>query len=256
MDLGLQDRVYVVGGGSKGLGRAVAGALVAEGARVLLVSRDADALARATGELGERARSIAVDVADPDAADAIASAVDREFGRLDGMLVNAGGPPPGTVLALTDAQWRQSYELVLGGPIRLLRTLVPKMDDGGAILFITSSSVRQPIPNLDTSNVLRPGVAALAKVLAQELGPKIRVNSIGPGRFDTDRVRSLDQQRSQSQGISVGEQRERMSKTIPLGRYGEPEELGRFAAFLLSPAASYISGVAVMADGAMVSAIP
>ncbi|HEX5498005.1 MAG TPA: SDR family oxidoreductase [Thermomicrobiales bacterium] len=256
MDLGLQDRVYVVGGGSKGLGRAVAGALVGEGARVLLVSRDADELARAVGELGERARSVAVDVADPDAADAIGSAVDREFGRLDGVLVNAGGPPPGNVLALTDAQWRQSYELLLGGPIRLLRTLVPKMDGGGAILFITSSSVRQPIPNLDTSNVLRPGVAALAKVLAQELGPKIRVNSIGPGRFDTDRIRSLDRLRAESQGISPDEQRTQMSATIPLRRYGEPEELGRFAAFLLSPAASYISGVAVMADGAMVSALP
>jgi 3-oxoacyl-[acyl-carrier protein] reductase len=103
---------------------------------------------------------------------------------------------------------------------------------------------------------LRPGVAALAKVLAQELGPKIRVNSIGPGRFDTDRVRSLDRERADRQGISVDQQRERMSQTIPLGRYGEPEELGRFAAFLLSPAASYISGVAVMADGAMVSALP
>jgi 3-oxoacyl-[acyl-carrier protein] reductase len=251
MDLGLNDRVYVVGGGSKGLGRAVAGALVGEGARVLLVSRDEGELSRAVGELGDRARSLAVNIADPDAAGAIAAAVDREFGRLDGVLVNAGGPPPGEVLALTDEQWRQSYELLLGGPIRLLRTLVPKMSDGGAILFITSSSMRQPIPN-----VLRPGVAALAKVLAQELGPKIRVNSIGPGRFDTDRVRSLDQQRAQSQGISVDEQRTQMSKTIPLGRYGEPEELGRFAAFLLSPAASYISGVAVMADGAMVSALP
>ncbi|HEU5432450.1 MAG TPA: SDR family oxidoreductase [Thermomicrobiales bacterium] len=256
MDLGLQDRVYVVGGGSKGLGRAVAGALVAEGARVLLVSRDEGELAQAVAELGQRARSVAVDVADPSAAETIGAAVDREFGRLDGVLVNAGGPPPGEALALTDEQWRQSYELLLGGPLRLLRTLVPKMDNGGAILFITSSSVRQPIPNLDTSNVLRPGVAALAKVLAQELGPKIRVNSIGPGRFDTGRVRSLDQQRAQSQGITVDEQRERMSKTIPLRRYGEPEELGRFAAFLLSPAASYISGVAAMADGAMVSALP
>ncbi|HET7095460.1 MAG TPA: SDR family oxidoreductase [Thermomicrobiales bacterium] len=256
MDLGLQDRVYVVGGGSKGLGRAVAGALVGEGARVLLVSRDADALARAVAELGERARSVAVDVADPDAADAIGAAVDREFGRLDGVLVNAGGPPPGTVLALTDAQWRQSYELLLGGPIRLLRTLVPKMDGGGAILFITSSSVRQPIPNLDTSNVLRPGVAAMAKVLARELGPKIRVNSLAPGRFDTDRVRTLDKGRAEAQGISVEQQVAQMSKTIPLGRYGEPEEMGRIGAFLLSPAASYLSGISVQADGAMVTAIP
>jgi 3-oxoacyl-[acyl-carrier protein] reductase len=137
-----------------------------------------------------------------------------------------------------------------------LRALTPKMVNGGAILFITSSSVRQPIPNLDTSNVLRPGVAAMAKVLARELGPAIRVNSIAPGRFDTDRVRSLDVGRAKARGITVEEQKEEMSKSIPLGRYGEPEELGRVGAFLLSPAASYISGVSLQADGAMVTSIP
>ncbi len=130
------------------------------------------------------------------------------------------------------------------------------MDRGGAILFVTSTSVRQLIPNLDTSNVLRPGVAALAKTLARELAPAIRVNSLAPGRFNTDRIRALDAIRAESTGMSPQEIVAHVSREVPLGRYGEPIEFGRFAAFLLSPAASYISGLAAHADGAMVTALP
>jgi len=196
-------------------------------------------------------------MADPGTAALVAAAVDREFGgRLDGVVVNAGGPPAGQALDLTDEQWLAAYQLLLGGPLRLLKALTPKMDQGGAILFITSTSVRQPIPNLDTSNVLRPGVAALAKTLARELAPDIRVNSLMPGRFDTDRVRSFDLSRAEAIGVSPEEVAKESSKSIPLGRYGEPIELGRFAAFLLSPAASYISGVAAQVDGALVTALP
>ena len=158
-------------------------------------------------------------------------------GRLDGLVLNAGRPPAGTALALSDEQWLSAYQLRLGGPLRMLRALVPKMDGDGSVLFVTSTSVRQPIPNPDTSNVLRPGVAALAKTLAHQLAP-IRVNSLAPGPFDTDRFRTLDAAGAEGLEITVGAQMAQASKAIPLSRYGEPEELGRFAAVLLSPAAS------------------
>ena len=202
--------------------------------------------------------SLAVfDTADPGTAEKVAQAVDRELGgALAGVLVNAGGPPAGQVLDLSDEQWLGSYHLLIGGPIRLLRALTPKMPDGGAVLFVTSTSVRQPVAGLDTSNVLRPGVAAMAKVLARELGPAVRVNTIAPGRFDTDRVRSLDAGRAEKEGVSVAQVKESTSKQIPLGRYGDPIEFGRVGAFLLSPAASYVSGITVQVDGAMTTAVP
>jgi 3-oxoacyl-[acyl-carrier protein] reductase len=195
-------------------------------------------------------------MADPAMPEVVNAAVERHLGGLDGAVMNAGGPPAGQVLDLTDEQWAGAFQLLIGGPIRLLRTLVPRMAGGGAVLWVTSSSVRQPVPNLDTSNVLRPGVAAMVKVLARELGPAIRVNSMAPGRFDTDRVRSLDAARAEETGTTTDDQRAEWSKTIPLGRYGEPAEFGRVGAFLLSPAASYVSGISVQVDGALVTAIP
>ncbi|MEZ4498983.1 MAG: SDR family oxidoreductase [Thermomicrobiales bacterium] len=206
--------------------------------------------------MGGGATWVDVDIAEPGAVDKVAAAVDNQLGGLDGILINAGGPPPGDVLNVTDEQWLGAYQSLIGGPIRLLRELTPRMTNGGAVLFVTSSSVRQPIPGLDTSNVLRPGVAAMAKVLARELGPSIRVNSLAPGRFDTDRVRSLDEGRAKARGVTVAQQVADMSAQIPLGRYGEPAEFGRVGAFLLSPAASYLSGISVQADGAMVTSIP
>ncbi len=256
MELELENNSFVVSGASSGLGRAVAEQLVAEGARVLLVARNADALQEVAQELGEQAHPCPADVSQTSGIDKVAAvAVDR-FGTLDGVLVNAGGPPFGPALELTDEQWLDAFRLLIGGPVRLLRTLVSQMNEGASVLFITSTSVREPIKNLDSSNVLRPGVAALAKCLAKELGPRIRVNSLAPGRIDTARSRSLDEARAADLGISTEEQRSNVSQGIPLGRYGEPAELGRAAAFLLSPAASYITGVSLQVDGGLVSAVP
>ena len=255
MMLGLKGKSFVVGGASRGLGRAVAEQLVAEGARVLLVARDATTIQEVAQELGEQAYPCAANLSEASNIDEVVEAATR-LGGLDGILVNAGGPPFGPALELSDDQWLEAFRILIGGPVRLLRALVPRMNEGASVLFITSSSVRQPIKNLDTSNVLRPGVAALAKCLANELGPRLRVNSLAPGRIDTTRSRSLDESRAQALGISVEEQRRNVSEGIPLGRYGQPEELGRAATFLLSPAASYITGVSLQVDGGLVSAIP
>jgi len=257
MNLGLEGKTFVVGGASRGLGLAVARELVAEGARVLLVGRRLDALEAAVRELGDAAYPCVADLGDPADAARVPGVAAAVLGGLDGVLVNAGGPPPGNALDLSRESWSAAFDLLVAAPIALVREVVPLLaDGGGALLFVTSSSVRQPIPQLDSSNVLRPGVAALVKVLARQLGPAIRVNSIAPGRFDTDRVRELDERRAATAGITVEEQRERTAAGIPLGRYGEPAELGRVAAFLLSPAASYITGAAIQADGGSVTAIP
>jgi 3-oxoacyl-[acyl-carrier protein] reductase len=256
VELGLDNKSFVVGGASSGLGRAVAEQLVAEGARVLMVARSEDALKEAAQELGERAYPCPADVSQGSGVDKVAARALETFGTLDGVLVNAGGPPFGPALDLTDDQWLDAFRLLIGGPVRLLRTLVPQMNEGASVLFITSTSVREPIKDLDSSNVLRPGVAALVKCLAKELGPRIRVNGMAPGRIDTARSRSLDEARAEDSGLSTEEQRRNVSEGIPLGRYGEPAELGRAAAFLLSPAASYITGVSLQVDGGLVSAVP
>ena len=257
MELGLTGRSFVVGGGARGLGRATAAVLVAEGASVLLLGRNAGALVSACSELGERASWFEGDMADPLLAAQLRVAVDERFGgRLDGMLLNAGGPQPGEVLSLSDDEWRAAYELLVGGPIRVVRALEPVFSDGASVAWVGSSSWRQPIPGLDASNVFRPGVAALVKVLARELAPQVRFVGLAPGRIDTDRVRSLDSSRASARGVPVDEVKAASEKEIPMGRYGKPEEFGRVAAFLLSPAASYVSGSTVQVDGALITALP
>ena len=254
MRLDLTGRAFVVCGASRGLGRATAEELVGHGARVLLVARRPEEAAAA---LGDAAIALPADLTAPDAARDVAQAVRESFGaRLDGVLVNGAGPPSGRALEYSDAQWAGAFELLLGAPIRLLRELTPMLAGGGSVVFVTSSSVRQPIDGLDTSNVLRPAVAALAKVLARELGPAIRVNSLAPGRFDTDRVRELDSERAERGEGDVEAVRRRAAAGIPLARYGDPREYARVAAFLLSDAASYVTGTALLVDGGAVTAIP
>src|ERR1700712_2961654 len=193
MDLGLRDRVYVVTGGARGLGRATAGLLVAEGSRVVLSGRNRDSLDAAVAELGESAVAVAGDNAAPDTASRVVEAAKDTWGRLDGALISVGGPPPGPALEVTDEVWASSFQSVFVGGLRVARTVAAAMTGPGAIAFVLSTSVRAPISNLAVSNGLRPGLAMVAKMLADELGPRdIRVNGLLPGRVQTERITELD----------------------------------------------------------------
>jgi 3-oxoacyl-[acyl-carrier protein] reductase len=247
MDLGLGNRVYLVTGASRGLGYATAQVLVSEGARVVVASRDEAAVTRAAHELGsQRAVGFAEDIGRPGAAERLVAAAVARFGQLDGALISVGGPPPGTVMDTTEDQWRSAFETVFLGAMRTARAVAASLGDGGSIAMVLSSSVRAPIPGLAISNGLRPGLAMVAKTLADELGPRgVRVNCLLPGRIATDRLRELDSLGSGDPEAA----RARNSASIPLRRYGEPAEFGRVAAFLLSPAASYLTGVMMPVDG-------
>ncbi|MFD8236941.1 SDR family oxidoreductase [Streptomyces sp. NPDC059696] len=245
MDLGLKDRVYVVTGATRGLGNATARELVADGAKVVVSGRDEQAVAEAAAELGPNAVGVAVDNAHPEAATRLIGAAREHFGRFNGLLVSVGGPPAGFVADNTDEQWQTAFESVFLGAVRLARAAAAEMEAGSVIGFVLSGSVYEPIPGLTISNGLRPGLAGFAKSLSDELGPRgIRVVGVLPGRIDTDRVRQLDALSADPEATRAASE-----SRIPLRRYGAPEEFGRVAAFLLSPAASYLTGVMVPVDG-------
>ncbi|MFI5885971.1 SDR family oxidoreductase [Streptomyces sp. NPDC051554] len=247
MDLGLKDRVYVVTGATRGLGNASARELVADGAKVVVTGRDEKRAADAAAELGPNAVGVAVDNADAEAPARLIAAAREHFGGFDGILVSVGGPPPGFVADTSDEQWQSSFESVFLGAVRLARAAAEELGAGGVIGFVLSGSVHEPIPGLTISNALRPGLAGFAKSLADELGPRgIRVVGLLPARIDTDRVRELD-------GLSADPVATRAANEsrIPLRRYGTSDEFGRVAAFLLSPAASYLTGIMVPVDGGM-----
>jgi 3-oxoacyl-[acyl-carrier protein] reductase len=251
MDLDLDGRVYLVTGGARGLGRATADCLVAEGARVVLSGRRDEALTAAVAELGDRALSLVADNADPASPQRLIDAARDTWGQVDGALISVGGPPVGSVTAVTDDQWSSAFESVFLGGVRLGREIGQALPHGGSLAYVLSSSVRSPIANLAVSNGLRPGLAMVAKTLADELGPAgVRVNGLLPGRVGTERVAELDASTGDADAA-----REAAIRGIPLGRYGEPEEFGRVAAFLLSPAASFVSGVMVPVDGGMLRAL-
>ncbi|MGW6357518.1 SDR family oxidoreductase [Streptomyces sp. NPDC055092] len=245
MDLGLKDRVYVVTGATRGLGNAAARELVADGAKVIITGRDEKRVAEAAETLGENAVGIAADNADPAGARRLIDAARENFGGFDGVLISVGGPAPGFLADNTDEQWESAFESVFLGAVRLARSAAAELGEGGVIGFVLSGSVHEPIPGLTISNGLRPGLAGFAKSLADELGPRgIRVVGLLPARIDTDRVRELD-------GLSADPEATRAANEarIPLRRYGRPEEFGRAAAFFLSPAASYLTGVMLQVDG-------
>ncbi|MEW2059190.1 SDR family oxidoreductase [Streptomyces sp. YPW6] len=245
MDLGLKDRVYIVTGATRGLGNATARALAADGAKVIITGRDEQSVEEAAAELGGDVLGIAADNADPSAAQRLVDTARERFGRLDGILVSVGGPAPGFLADNTDDQWQTAFETVFLGAVRLARTAAAALGEGGVIGFVLSGSVHEPIAGLTISNGLRPGLAGFAKSLADELGPRgIRVVGVLPARIDTDRVRELDALSGDAEAARTANE-----ARIPLRRYGTPEEFGKTAAFLLSPAASYLTGIMVPVDG-------
>jgi 3-oxoacyl-[acyl-carrier protein] reductase len=266
MDLGLRGRVYLVTGGSRGLGFAGAQALTGEGARVVLSAPHEATANAAAARLTQNGEAdavawVAADNADPATPGLLIAAARERFGRLDGALISVGGSPPGTVVTTTEDAWRSAFESVFLGAVRLARALAVDLDGhaapgslagtGGSVVFVLAASVRVPLAELAISNGLFPGLAGVVKTLADELGPAgIRMNGILPVRIATDRVRELD-----ALSGDPDEVRARLSERIPLRRYGEPEEFGRAAAFLLSPAASYITGAMIPVDGGAIRSI-
>lgn len=247
MDLGLTDKVFIVTGGAGGLGRAAAEQLVAEGARVVVSGRSADSLEAAVEELGDNAVGVVADNADAETPQRLIDEAREVWERLDGILISVGGPPAGRALEMTDQQWMGAFESVFLGAVRLARAVAAELTDGGSITFVLSTSVRAPLTGLGISNGLRPGLAMVAKELADELGPRnIRVNVLMPGRVETDRVRHLD-----SLTPDPAATRAQVEQSMPLRRYGQPEEFGRVAAFVMSPAASWITGTALPVDGGL-----
>ncbi|MEU0282943.1 SDR family oxidoreductase [Streptomyces sp. NPDC088147] len=245
MDLGLKDRVYVVTGGSRGLGRAAAEALAADGAKVVISGRDEKRVTEAAAEIGPGAYGVAADNADPAVAGQLIATARERFGRFDGVLISVGGPAPGSAADNTDEQWRTAFESVFLGAVRVAREASAELGEGGVIGLVLSSSVHEPVPGLTISNGLRPGLAGFAKSLANEVGPRgIRVVGLLPARIDTDRVRELDALSGDAEAARAASE-----SRIPLRRYGRPEEFGKTAAFLLSPAASYLTGVMLPVDG-------
>jgi 3-oxoacyl-[acyl-carrier protein] reductase len=255
MDLGLKGKVALLTGASRGLGFAAAEALAKEGVDIAINSRDEKTLFKAGDKLakyGTRVVSLPGDVTDPKQAEMLVMGTIATLGKLDLLFTNAGGPPPGAFESFTDADWQHAIDLSFMSHVRLIRAALPflRKSESPSVLTVTSISVKQPIPNLVLSNSIRAATIGLTKTLALELGEEgIRFNSILPSWTNTERVKSLLSDRAERKGTSLKDEIRAQNEQSPLGRMAKPEEFGKAAAFLLSPAASYITGVMLSVDG-------
>lgn len=262
MEKTLEGKVIFVAGSSKGIGFAIAEEAAKQGANVFLGSRDNERLSSAASRITKNTEAdVRFRILDVTQAGSIKEWVESgisHFGRIDGLVVNAGGPPAGMFDSLTEEQWYASFDLILMSAVRLIRQSLPYMKkvSKGSIVTITSVSVKEPIDILLLSNVFRSGVTSLAKSLSRDLASyNIRVNNILPGRLDTERVEELDGIHAKNRGISVNEVRASFQELIPLSRYGKPEELANLAVFLLSDKATFITGTTIPVDGGMLKTV-
>jgi 3-oxoacyl-[acyl-carrier protein] reductase len=261
MDLNLKAKVACVAAASKGLGRASAFALAREGADLVLLSRTREELEWTANEIqketGVKVIPVTGDASVAKDVETFISTAAEKFGRLDILVTNSGGPPGGGFEQFSDEDWYKAVDLTLMSVVRMIRAGLPLLRaNRGSIINIQSSSLKVPITDLTLSNSIRLAVAGLSKDLAIQLAPEgIRVNIVAPGRIDTDRVRSLDINRAAKTGITTEEFKKQYASTIPMGRYGLPEEMGKVVAFLASDAASYVTGQTLLVDGGMIKSI-
>ena len=254
MELGLDGHVAWVLGGSSGLGRAAATSLAREGARVAISARTAEPLTEAADAIGFGCIPVPADVSDAEAITRGHAEVVSQLGDVDILVANSGGPPAGTFDDHDENDLDAAYELLIASAWRLTKAVLPAMVERGrgVLLYVTSSSTKEPIPGLLLSNMMRPAVVALAKTLSKEFGPRgIRALCVTPGRIATPRVESLDKKRADAAGRAVEDVRRESEASIPLGRYGVPTEFGDVVAFLASDQASYMTGTSVVVDGGL-----
>lgn len=262
MDLGIKGKTALVVAASKGMGKASALGLAAEGARVVMCARGEAALKDAAAEVkqktGAEVLALAADASRaPDISQVVAEA-NRAFGGVDILVANVGGPPPGPFEAMTDEHWKAAFEQVHLSTVRFIREVLPHMKQArwGRILAIQSSSVKQPVDGLVLSNGIRPGIAGLFKTLAGDLAPHgITVNLVLPGRIMTDRFREHQTDRATRSGVTLEKQMELSSADIPMGRIGTPDEFAAMVVFLASARASYVTGTAVQVDGGLIRSV-
>ncbi|MBN1992322.1 MAG: SDR family oxidoreductase [Anaerolineae bacterium] len=256
MNLGLKNKIALVAASSKGLGRASAEALAQEGAKVAICARDGKVLKTTADEIANATRSevlaIPADVNNSKDIERIVKETVTHFGALHILVTNAGGPPAGYFIEFDDKQWQEAFNLTLMSAVRLIRAAIPAMqkEKWGRIINITSLSVKEPIDNLVLSNSIRAAVHGLAKTLANQLGRDgITVNNVMPGYIHTDRVEQLAQHTAERTGKSVADVLAEMGQPTPVGRVGQPKELGALVTFLASEQAAYINGVSIPVDG-------
>jgi len=262
MDLGIKGKTALVVAASKGMGKASAMGLAAEGARVVMCARGEAALKEAAGEVkqktGAEVLALAADASRPADIARVVAEANRAFGGVDILVANVGGPPPGPFEQMTDEQWKAAFEQVHLSTVRFIREVLPHMKQAkwGRILAIQSSSVKQPVEGLVLSNGIRPGIAGLFKTLAGDLASHgITVNLVLPGRIMTDRFKEHQTDRAKRSGITFDKQVELSSADIPMGRIGAPEEFAAMVVFLASARASYITGTAVQVDGGLIRSV-